>query len=167
MIHLPSILPISDLDLVRLLTNITDNAVEAACCRVTVSERVIEMNSRCIEGRISIEITNTYDRLAAYNGEELPISKPDKHFHGHGLNIVKQIVGNNGGVQLIEVNQEEMIFLLRLHIPQHMLDSTYLILAKFRNSWRMSRNRCYCKHTSAHRPIYKIMLSFPKRPVAL
>lgn len=117
MLHLPSILPISDLDLVRLLTNINNNAVEA-CCRVPVSERVIEINGACIDGWISIEITNSYDGLAAYNGEELPTSKPDKHSHGLGLNIVKQIVENNGGVLLIEANQEKKKFLLKLHIPQ-------------------------------------------------
>ncbi|MEA4895055.1 MAG: GHKL domain-containing protein [Oscillospiraceae bacterium] len=117
MVQLPDVLPISDIELVRLLSNIIDNAVEG-CCRVPVTERFIKASSTCIEGWISIEITNSYDGLAAYNGEELQTSKPNKLSHGRGLRIVREIVENNGGILYISANQEEKKFSLRLHIPQ-------------------------------------------------
>ncbi len=120
-VHLPGILPISDLDLVRLLTNIINNAVEA-CYILPASERVIEISGTCIEGWILIEIINSYDGLAAYDGKHLPTSKPNKHSHGFGLKTVKEIVENTGGLIFIEANQKDKKFLLRLHIPQRMID---------------------------------------------
>jgi len=120
-VHLPGILPMSELDLVRLFTNIINNAVEV-CYILPASERVIEISDTCIEGWILIEIINSYDGIAAYNGKKLPTSKPNKNSHGFGLKTVKEIVENTGGLIFIETNQKEKKFLLRLHIPQRMTD---------------------------------------------
>jgi len=116
LVHLPPALPFSDLNLVRLLTNVINNAVEA-CEKVPVHERYIEVNGYSSEGWMVIEIANSYDGLASLKGENLVTNKSDKQAHGFGILIIKEIAENAGGFVSIEPNQQARKFVVRIHIP--------------------------------------------------
>lgn len=115
---LPKSVSMADLDLVRLFTNVINNAVEA-CCKVPVPQRFFQINSACIEGWITIEAVNSYDGLVSSRGEAPPTSKPDRALHGQGLGIVRRIVEAQGGVLLIEADPVKKRFALQIHLPQN------------------------------------------------
>lgn len=91
----PHELPVSELDLVKLYTNVIDNAIEAC-----VSENAEEPS-------VSVTVTPKGDYL--YTRVENPTKKPesflkngsttkaDKRIHGKGMTIVSEIVRKNGG----------------------------------------------------------------------
>ncbi|PXV86811.1 GHKL domain-containing protein [Lachnotalea glycerini] len=117
MLHLPSQLPLSDFNIVRVITNVLTNAIEA-CTKLDTSKRFIEIKSCCVNNWISIDITNSFNGMLTYFGEELVSSKQDKLSHGLGIKIVKEIIEDLGGFVHIESSSDNTVFHLSLHIPQ-------------------------------------------------
>ncbi len=118
MLHLPDNLMLSDLDIVRISTNMLDNAVEA-CTKVSNKlERFIEVKGSSDSDWSFIEIVNSFSGEIRYQNNELVTTKKDKNHHGFGIKNIKNIVESSGGIVLIDVNQEKRIFTLRLLIPR-------------------------------------------------
>jgi signal transduction histidine kinase len=108
---------LSDLEKIRIFSNIMRNAVEA-CDKLPAGDRYIEITSNYNPDWFFVQIINSYDGTFAYSGGELSTSKADKHVHGFGLKIVKEIVESEmDGILLIETDQEKKEFQVKLSIP--------------------------------------------------
>lgn len=118
-VYLPIGHNISETDIVRMFTNLFNNAAEA-CAKVTSdSERFISITSRFIShnGWLKIETTNSFHgKVVIRNG--IPEStKPNRDFHGLGLSIIDETATKLGGIMVIDVDQKEMIFRTTLLLP--------------------------------------------------
>ena len=115
--HLPDSLSMSELDIVRVFTNIIDNAIEA-CMKVSDPGRFIEITSSGTPDWAAIEVSNSYNELLLKDGE-LETTKESKDFHGLGLKIIRQTIEGMGGLTFIETDQEKKIFKIKLCIPKN------------------------------------------------
>ncbi|WP_313186173.1 sensor histidine kinase [Lacrimispora sp.] len=118
-VYLPIGHNISETDIVRMFTNLFNNAAEA-CAKVTSdSERFIAITSRFISnnGWLKIETANSFHgKVVIRNG--IPEStKPNRDFHGLGLSIIDETATKLGGIMVIDVDQKEMIFRTTLLLP--------------------------------------------------
>ena len=115
--HLPEGKALTDVETVRVFANIMDNAIEA-CEKTPGSERFIEVISSTTQGWSAIEVSNSFNGELAWNNEELDTTKENKEFHGLGLRIVKETIESLGGLVLIEPDQEQKVFKIKLCIPK-------------------------------------------------
>lgn len=84
--------PFSEIECNSLITNILDNAFEAAS-KVTEGEKAVKLEIRRInEQEIMIYCENTYRAEAYENVPFLSTVKWDKQNHGYGTKIIKKIV---------------------------------------------------------------------------
>jgi two-component system sensor histidine kinase AgrC len=118
-VYLPAGHNISDIDIVRMFTNLINNAAEA-CAKVTSdSERFIAITSRFIShnGWLQIKTANSFHgKVLIRNG--IPEStKPNRDFHGLGLSIIDETATKLGGIMVIDVDQKEMVFKTTLLLP--------------------------------------------------
>ena len=108
-VQLPASLPVADADLVALLGNALDNAMEAAGKTV---DKTISLVCRTDRGMLVLRVVN------ALTGEETPeltTTKPDKHNHGLGLLQMRQTVRRYGGT--LEAGPREGKFELLACLP--------------------------------------------------
>lgn len=105
------------LDMIRIFSNFTNNAVEA-CQKVPVPDRFIEIISTNRQQWATLQVANCYDgNIHMKNGQFLT-TKMEKQNHGLGLLIVKEIAENLGGFVIYETDSENKTFLIRIHIPR-------------------------------------------------
>lgn len=84
-----SALPISEMDMVGLLQNLLDNAIEA-CERQNDSEKKeIFLKMKEINSRLEIHLYNTYDKSILLNFQT---TKKNREEHGFGVRIIREIV---------------------------------------------------------------------------
>lgn len=106
---------ISDFDLIAMINNLLDNAVEAAeKCKETpyITVEIYPYQNRLMN---MIQITNSTDKLPIQNGTFFQTWKKDKEKHGIGLRSVKEIAERNKGYLDIETQQDK--FEARLILP--------------------------------------------------
>ncbi len=102
----------NDNDMVSLLGNIIDNAVEAAV--KVASDKYVMLNIRRMTDKVIIECENTYVEKPTIENDQFITSKKEKDEHGIGLKNIKEIVNKYGGKLIIDVNE---FFKLRVEIP--------------------------------------------------
>lgn len=96
-------LPIIDEDMVALLSNIMDNAIEAAS---QSSSKRIKVKIENSEKELFVSIKNTVDKKVIVVDNSIVTSKSDKLNHGYGLKIVKSIVNKYNGLLNILCDDE-------------------------------------------------------------
>ena len=102
-------------DLVVLLSNLLNNAIEA--CEKCQKERNFKLKCVCEDDELILSIRNTYNGKLNKAGQELYTTKTEeKESHGIGLKNVMRIIEENGGYYAIEHTGEE--FLISIVIPQ-------------------------------------------------
>ena len=116
--HLPESVPMEDLDIIRVFSNITDNAIEA-CNKVSNSQRFIEMTSNSTQDWTIIEVCNSFDGDLLIVGDNLSTTKEDKDFHGLGLQIIRETIEGMGGLVFIEPDSDKKIFKIKVCIPKN------------------------------------------------
>ena len=85
-----SALPMEDEDVVVVLSNLLDNAIEAASqCAVEkiVKVKFVEENDGYI-----LSVHNTANNNFSYNGKDVVTTKEDKLSHGYGIKNIKTIL---------------------------------------------------------------------------
>ena len=97
-------LSISSSDLVTILSNMLDNAIEAA---EQCEEKRITLKMQISGDLLLIDSTNTMN-APTDTGSRFHTTKPDKANHGYGIGNIKRAVDNNGGQ--CTINVEEGLF---------------------------------------------------------
>ena len=94
---LPSELPFARADLLALLTNIIDNAIEAVE-REKIPEASIAIESGIQGGYFALSVANPTTKPARTDIKSLKTEKEQKAIHGHGIKIVQNIVARYNGI---------------------------------------------------------------------
>ena len=105
-IAVPATLNLNVNDLVIILGNILDNAVNALNGDLYDSKLYIKVVYS--QGRLIIKETNTYQTQICYENGEIQSSKQNKNSHGFGLKNIEEAVKRNEGY--MEINHNENIF---------------------------------------------------------
>ncbi|MNO34933.1 sensory histidine kinase DcuS [compost metagenome] len=116
-VHIPPQTALSELDIIRIFSNVLNNAIEACYRIVDYTDRFIDVSSSTNEGWTCIVITNSFNGEIMLEGEGLVTTKRNKENHGNGIKILKEIIENVGGVMLIEIDQIEKKFITKILIP--------------------------------------------------
>ncbi len=119
MVYIPDGLKISDIDSVRIFSNLTNNAVEACAKVASKSQRFLTITSNLDESNdwLCVEISNSFNGGFSMHSGIFESTKADKNFHGLGLAIVVEIIEHLGGVIRIDADQENKLFTVTLLFP--------------------------------------------------
>lgn len=96
-------LVISEEDLVTLLGNLLDNAIEA--CEKLERNRVIQFKMVLEEGQLVLSISNPVKEPVRIRNNRVVTSKRDKSLHGIGLLNVDSVIRKNGGTSVLECKE--------------------------------------------------------------
>lgn len=105
-------IPMNDNDMVSLLSNIIDNAIEASS--KVEHDKYVMLNIKRMTDKIIIECENTFLEKPVILNNEFVTTKKDKAKHGIGFKNIREMVMKYNGNLTIEV---EDIFKLRVEIP--------------------------------------------------
>lgn len=89
-----STLPMKDEDIVVVLSNLLDNAIEAA--KQCVSEKSIKLKFVSDNDGYILSVHNTTNRNISFDGQNIVSSKEDKLNHGYGIKNIKTILERYG-----------------------------------------------------------------------
>lgn len=93
-----SIEGVDEMDFAILISNLIDNAIEAA---MRTSEKYVNMLIKHVNGNLYINVKNSYNEKDARNYRE-GTTKEDKVYHGYGLLNVRDIVKKYKGQYFVE-----------------------------------------------------------------
>ena len=97
-------LKMSDEDIVILLSNLLNNAIEAS---ENTEEKIVKFKFAIEDGKIILSVKNTYDRKPNEVSGQLLTTKLDKmEEHGIGLKNVKEVVVMNKGIDVIDFDEK-------------------------------------------------------------
>ena len=113
-IAIPEKLDIADDDIVVVLGNILDNAIEAVL--KVADNRYINMNISYSRGCLFINATNNYDSYVSLAGGRLATRKKDKSLHGIGIKSVCSIVGKYDGQFDYEYNDNVFMVNILMYV---------------------------------------------------
>lgn len=94
---------ISSYDLLILLSNLFDNAIEASC---QAGRKEIKYKIICNEYNLVIRIENTFDEERFNN---FNTTKTDKSKHGHGLYKIKEIIKKYDGEDILKKKDDVIL----------------------------------------------------------
>lgn len=116
-VAVPRFTKLTTLEELRILTNVTNNAVEA-CKKVPEDQRFIKVMSRNINGWAVIDVTNAFDGTVLVEHGRLKSRKIQRENHGLGLTIVQEIVESKGGILMTHFDVAQNTFKTRVLIPR-------------------------------------------------
>lgn len=106
---------ISDEDLVVILSNLLDNAIEA--CEKCRGKKVLKMKFVLEDETVIISVKNSYNNNLIYSNGEIQTSKrEDADEHGIGIKNIIEIIDKYGGTYVISNNEYDFYF--SIVIPQ-------------------------------------------------
>ncbi len=94
-------------DLTRMLSNIMDNAVEAA---KKSEEKKIDLSINNVSGHDMLTCVNSSDEKPVVSSGTLKTTKKDKKFHGIGIKSIKRVVDKYDGEHEWEYDEEKKEF---------------------------------------------------------
>lgn len=99
-------LPLKDADLISLLSNLLDNAIEAAekCEKKTPQ---IKVKFVVEKGKMILAVSNDWNGKLCFQDGKIISSKEDKGRHGFGMENVKRIIKKYNGIYSIDREGEE------------------------------------------------------------
>lgn len=114
-IKLPSGLQDGLEDLVTIIGNLLDNAIEALS-DIDDNEKRLEIEVRYNIGNVNIDIKNSYNGELNYKNGKIETKKHDKNMHGIGLESVKTAVEKHYGTMDIHHNNKEFHVNIMLYL---------------------------------------------------
>ncbi len=93
-VQIPQEFFVSSVDLVSLISNIIDNAVEAS---QSSNEKAVDFKAFCDKHSFNIICKNTYSGELKKNGKKLLTTKQNSDNHGLGIEIIKKVVEKYNG----------------------------------------------------------------------
>ncbi|MCL1917540.1 MAG: GHKL domain-containing protein [Peptococcaceae bacterium] len=109
-VFVPSILDIEIVDIVTIIGNLLDNALDAV---TRVEEKIIKLTIKFSKGNLFIKMDNTFDGRVKYTEDKAGVEKSistlkDDNDHGYGLkNIRKSVEKYNG---CVDIDHTDTIF---------------------------------------------------------
>lgn len=101
-IFIPSVLNIKSFDLITILGNLLDNAIEG---NLKVNEdRFIDIKIKYDRGRLFITVQNRFDGVLKWEESKLTTTKKKTEFNNLGLNNVKRSLEKYNGTYEISIN---------------------------------------------------------------
>ena len=91
-------LSIPDADLVSLLMNLLDNALESCAHMQNAEDRWINVKMKTRHPYLCLSVTNARQGEVRKEGDTYISSKKDSLLHGHGINVIKKIANKHGGL---------------------------------------------------------------------
>ena len=118
-IKLPEKLSIREIDLMSVLSNLIDNAIEG-CLRTPIQKKYISLKASIIGGYLTIRIINSKFRenMTSKHKDKFITWKKDKKLHGYGLRIIHEIVERYEGQKELIDQGEEFTALVMLKTDQ-------------------------------------------------
>ena len=103
---------IGDIELISLLSNMIDNAIEATDKH---GEKIIEISFAVIGGYQNISCKNPIIKSTLVDNPELKTTKTDKAVHGYGIKSMKRSIEAING--MIEFYEKDKYFICHVAIP--------------------------------------------------
>ena len=104
-------LNMEDQDIVVILSNMLNNAIEA--CERCTGKKVIRVKTIKENGTIIFSVINTFEKIPHYVDGKYRTTKKEP-FHGMGIENVKDIVSKYGGTCAIRYDKEQFYFVVYL-----------------------------------------------------
>ena len=101
-------------DLVTIIGNLLDNAIEAS--ENLTEDRYVEMKIRYKQGTMFIDVKNRYDGIVNKRNGEITTKKKDQAFHGIGLKSVEAAVHDHNGMMKVDFDEKEFRVNVMLYI---------------------------------------------------
>ncbi len=110
-----SVLKISDEDIVVILANLLNNAIEA--CEKCKGKRIIKMKFVIEDENVILSVRNTHENNLVFRDNDIQTSKEtDMEEHGIGIRNIIQTIEKYGGSYVIRPDENEFYF--SIVIPQ-------------------------------------------------
>lgn len=106
-------LPMTEMDMSSILTNLLDNAIEAN--EHIQQNKHIDVQMYHFKGYYVIKIKNSYDGLLVKHNGTMLTRKKDKLSHGYGIHIIKKLVRRYEGE--VEFHQDKKTFMVAVMLP--------------------------------------------------
>ena len=113
--NLPEDVGIEDMDMIGLVGNLLDNAIEA-CSRVKHRERLIQVKSKQHANIMSIRVRNTKNEYEEPVKNKFRTIKNDTENHGIGMQIIRSIVDKYDGTIQYYDEKTELTILVNLQV---------------------------------------------------
>ena len=113
--NLPEDVGIEDMDMIGLVGNLLDNAIEA-CSRVKYRERLIQVKSKQHANIMSIRVRNTKNEYEEPVKNQFRTIKNDTENHGIGMQIIRSIVDKYDGTIQYYDEKTELTILVNLQV---------------------------------------------------
>lgn len=105
---LPASIEVNTDDMVVILGNLLDNAIEA--CERVKTTKYIKLFMKYETGCIIIRIKNSYDQILNKDGGKIVTRKKDKTLHGIGIKSIKSTVDKyNGTIEILSEGKEFIV----------------------------------------------------------
>ena len=101
-------LTLAEEDLVTLLVNLLDNAMEA--CEGMAPEPVIRFKMVREDGQLILSVRNPIKKPVLIEGKTMQTTKKEKNVHGLGLQNVDEVVKRNGGISSLKSGEGWFLF---------------------------------------------------------
>lgn len=98
---------INELDLVLILGNAFDNAIEAVEKIENMTNKIIHMNMKMQDGYVLIEIRNPVCSKVAIHNQTIQTTKQNIGLHGYGLERIRTLVEKYNGTMLLECDESQ------------------------------------------------------------
>ena len=103
-------LRMEDEDIVTILSNLLNNAIEA-CKKCEIDRRILKLKFVNEDGMIKIGVRNTFDTPILYKNGEIQTTKLVKaEEHGVGIRNIIEIIDKYGGSYAIKNKNQEFFF---------------------------------------------------------
>lgn len=87
-------------DIVTLLVNLLDNAIEA--CEKLNENKVIQFKMILEDGELTISVRNPVKTPVTVKGKRIPTTKKEKSGHGLGILNINEVIEKNQGTSILE-----------------------------------------------------------------
>jgi hypothetical protein len=116
-LNLPQLLPVEDIDLMCIYSNLLDNAIES-CQRNSDAENYIKIKTTQVGNYLGIKIVNSKaaEEVIVTDPEKRTTSKKDKKLHGYGLRIIDEIVKRYEGYKELKDDKAEFSAMVMLKL---------------------------------------------------
>jgi len=113
--HLPDVLPVPEDDLVIIMSNILDNAIEASCKILEKEKRSIEVIAGVKKANLIIMVKNSINSTDKKQGASPFTGTLKGAVRGLGIGIIRDRVNARGGYTIIK--QGTYVFEISIRIP--------------------------------------------------